>query len=155
MLKVLFEKDGRIGPITLNRPEKINTINNDIPPQIDDAVKWADTDPDIHVMVLSGAGKSFCAGYDLVYYAAGQGTNKVVQDMPRDPLQDYQFMRRNTQHFMSPWRVMKPVISKVHGYGIAGGSDIALCAAMTIMVDECLVRHRSKPDTTSEQNIMT
>ena len=133
---VLYETDGRIARITLNRPECLNAINDDMPPAIEDAVNRADSDPDIHVMVLAGAGKAFCAGYDLAHYAEGNSTNKVVQEMPWDPLQDYQFMWRNTQHFMSLWRAMKPVICKVHGYAVAGGSDIALCADMTIMADD-------------------
>jgi enoyl-CoA hydratase len=86
-------------------------------------------------MVLSGAGKAFCAGYDLAHYAEGNGPNKVVQDMPWDPLQDFQFMWANTQAFMSLFRAMKPVICKVHGFAVAGGSDIALCADLTIMGD--------------------
>ena len=92
MAKVLYEKDGRIGRITLNRPEVMNAIDDDLPRALAAAVAEADHDPDVHVMVLSGAGKAFCSGYDLAHYAAGNGPNKVVQDMPWDPLQDYQFM---------------------------------------------------------------
>jgi enoyl-CoA hydratase len=136
MSTVLYEKDGRIARITLNRPERMNAIDDYMPPAIEAAVQRADADPDIHVMVLAGAGKAFCSGYDLVHYAEGNSTNKAVQDMPWDPIQDYQFMWRNTQHFMSLWRAMKPVICKVHGYAVAGGSDIALCADMTIMADD-------------------
>jgi len=135
MAKVLYEKDGRIGRITLNRPEVMNAIDDDLPRALAAAVAEADHDPDVHVMVLSGAGKAFCSGYDLAHYAAGNGPNKVVQDMPWDPLQDYQFMWANTQSFMSLFRAMKPVICKVHGFAVAGGSDIALCADLTIMGD--------------------
>jgi enoyl-CoA hydratase len=133
MAKVLFEKDGRIGRITLNRPEVMNAIDDDLPHELAAAVAEADHDRDIHVMVLSGAGKAFCSGYDLEHYASSDGPNKVVQDMPWDPMQDFQFMWRNTQAFMSLFRAMKPVICKVHGFAVAGGSDIALCADMTIM----------------------
>ena len=135
MAKVLYEKDGLIGRITLNRPEVMNAIDDDLPRALAAAVAEADHDPDVHVMVLSGAGKAFCSGYDLAHYAAGNGPNKVVQDMPWDPLQDYQFMWANTQSFMSLFRAMKPVICKVHGFAVAGGSDIALCADLTIMGD--------------------
>jgi len=131
--KVLYEKDGRIGRITLDRPDVMNAIDDDLPVQLEAAVTEADADPDVHVMVLSGNGPAFCAGYDLAYYAEGESQNQVVQDMPWDPIKDYAFMWRNTQHFMSLWRAMKPVLCKVHGYAVAGGSDIALCADMTIM----------------------
>ena len=135
MAKVLFEKDGRIGRITLNRPGVMNAIDDDLPHELASVVVEADHDRDIHVIVLSGAGKAFCAGYDLAHYAEGNGPNKVVQDMPWDPLQDFQFMWANTQAFMSLFRAMKPVICKVHGFAVAGGSDIALCADLTIMGD--------------------
>ena len=139
MAKVQFEKDGRIGRITLNRPEVLNAIDDDLPRELAAAVVEADADRDIHVMVLSGAGRAFCAGYDLAHYAEGSGPNKVVQDMPWDPMQDYQFMWANTQAFMSLFRAMKPVICKVHGFAVAGGSDIALCADITIMGDEAQI----------------
>jgi enoyl-CoA hydratase len=139
MTKVLFERDGRIGRITLNRPEVLNAIDDDLPTELCEAVTKADADPNIHVMVLSGAGKAFCSGYDLAHYASSDGPNKVVQDMPWDPMQDFQFMWRNTQAFMSLFRAMKPVICKVHGFAVAGGSDIALCADMTIMGDNAKI----------------
>ena len=133
MAKVLYEKDGRIGRITLNRPEVMNAIDDDLPRELAAAVGQADADWDVHVMVLSGAGKAFSAGYDLAHYAEGNGPNQVVQEMPWDPMQDFQFMWANTQAFMSLFRAMKPVICKVHGFAVAGGSDIALCADLTIM----------------------
>ena len=101
MAKVLYEKDGRIGRITLNRPEVMNAIDDDLPRELAAAVAQADADWDVHVMVLSGAGKAFSAGYDLAHYAEGNGPNQVVQEMPWDPMQDFQFMWANTQAFMS------------------------------------------------------
>ena len=139
MAKVLFERDGRIGRITLNRPEVLNAIDDDLPTELSEAVARADADPNVHVMILSGAGKAFCSGYDLEHYASSDRPNKVVQDMPWDPMQDFQFMWRNTQAFMSLFRAMKPVICKVHGFAVAGGSDIALCADMTIMGDDAKI----------------
>lgn len=135
MSKVLYKRDGRIARITLNRPEVMNAIYDDLPRLLSEAVNRADQDPKVHVMILSGEGKAFCAGYDLSYYAEGASQNKVVQDMPWDPMQDYQFMWANTQHWMSMFRALKPVICKVHGFAVAGGSDIALCADLTIMAD--------------------
>ena len=138
MTKVLYERDGRIGRIILNRPEVLNAIDDDLPTELSEAVARADADPNIHVMVLSGAGKAFCSGYDLAHYASTDGPNKVVQDMPWDPMQDFQFMWRNTQAFMSLFRAMKPVICKVHGFAVAG-ADIALCADMIVMGDDAKI----------------
>ena len=136
MPTVLYEKKGRVAYITLNRPDRLNAINDEMPPEIERAVQRADSDPNVHVMILEGAGKAFCSGYDLSEYGEQNSTSSVIQDMPWDPIQDYQFMWRNTQHFMALWRAMKPVICKVHGFAVAGGSDIALCADMTIMAED-------------------
>lgn len=139
MAKVIYEKDGRIGRITLNRPEVMNAIDDDLPQELSAAVTEADADPEVHVMLLSGKGEAFCAGYDLAHYAEANGTNNVTQDMPWDPVKDYQFMWANTQHFMSMFRALKPVLCKVHGYAVAGGSDIALCADLVVMAEDALI----------------
>ncbi|UWQ50433.1 crotonase/enoyl-CoA hydratase family protein [Leisingera caerulea] len=136
MSTVLYEIDGRIARITLNRPDVMNAINDEMPRDLAAAVAQADADPQVHVMVLSGTGKGFCAGYDLTYYAEGNGSGEVTQPMPWDPIKDYRFMWENTQAFMSLWRAAKPVICKVHGFAVAGGSDIALCADLTIMAED-------------------
>jgi len=133
---VLYETKGRVAYIILNRPDRLNAINDEMPPEIERAVQRADSDPNVHVMIVEGAGKAFCSGYDLSEYGEQNSTSSVIQDMPWDPIQDYQFMWRNTQHFMALWRAMKPVICKVHGFAVAGGSDIALCADMTIMAED-------------------
>ena len=138
MSTVLYERDHRIARITLNRPEVMNAINDDMPRDLAAAVARADADPDVHVMILSGAGKAFCAGYDLAHYAADPD-NKMTQDMPWDPIKDYQFMWSNTQDFMSLFRAMKPVICKVQGFAVAGGSDIALCCDLVVMADDAQI----------------
>lgn len=138
MSKILYQADGRIARITLNRPEVMNAIDNEVPLLLAAAVARADADPDVHVMVLDGAGDAFCAGYDLTYYAQGNG-DEVTQPMPWDPIKDYRFMWENTQAFMSLWRAAKPVLCKVHGYAVAGGSDIALCADLTIMAEDAQI----------------
>lgn len=139
MAHVNYEKDGRIGRITLNRPEVMNAISLEMPGQIAAAVAEADTDPEVHVIVLAGVGEAFCAGYDLKAFAEASGTNPGVQEMPWDPIKDYQFMWANTQDFMSLFRAMKPVVCKVHGFAVAGGSDIALCADLTVMAEDAQI----------------
>jgi enoyl-CoA hydratase len=136
MSKVIYEKDGRIGRVTLNRPDVLNAIDDELPGALANCVERANADPGVHVIVLSGAGRAFCAGYDLTAYAQTAGANNVTQDMPWDPMKDYAFMMRNTELFMSLWRSYRPVICKVHGFAIAGGSDIALCADTIIMADD-------------------
>ncbi len=139
MAKVEYENDGRIARIRLNRPEVLNAIDDEVPQLLADCVAHANADNDVHVIVLSGSGRAFCAGYDLKAYAETSGQNSVTQDMPWDPMKDYAFMKRNTDLFMSLWRSYKPVICKVHGYAVAGGSDIALCCDLVVMADDASI----------------
>jgi len=139
MAKVRYDRDGRIARITLNRPEVLNAIDDDLPRELEDAVERADADAGVHVFVLSGAGRAFCAGYDLMHYAQRDGANRYTQDMPWDPMQDYTFMMRNTERFMSLFRSKRPVICKVQGFAVAGGSDIALCSDIVIMAKDARI----------------
>ena len=139
MPRVIFEKDGRIGRITLNRPERMNAIDNELPVELADCVARANADAGVHVIVLSGAGKAFCAGYDLAYYAEASGSASGTQEMPWDPMKDFAFMSRNTELFMSLWRSHRPVVCKVHGYAVAGGSDIALCSDIIVMAEDAQI----------------
>ena len=132
---IIYEQSGRIAHITLNRPDVLNAINEALPSALEAAVIRANADESTRVIILSGAGRAFCAGYDLDIFAESSGTNPGVQEMPWDPVKDFAFMKRNTDCFMSLWRSLVPVICKVHGYAIAGGSDIALCADLLVVAD--------------------
>ncbi|PKO71773.1 MAG: enoyl-CoA hydratase [Betaproteobacteria bacterium HGW-Betaproteobacteria-14] len=134
-----YETAGRIARITLNRPERLNAIGEKMPGEIRAAVEQANADDAIHVIILAGAGRGFCSGYDLKDFAETEGENPGVQSMPWDPMVDYRFMKRCTDDFFSLWRSYKPVICKVHGYAVAGGSDIALCADIVIMAEDAKI----------------
>ena len=137
---VLYERTGRVARLTLNRPERLNAIDPEMPGAIRAAVERANADPEVHAILLTGAGRAFCAGYDLNRYAEQPGRGAGgSQEMPWDPLVDYQFMSRNTEYFMSLWRSLKPTIAKVHGYAVAGGSDIALCCDLVVMAEEARI----------------
>jgi len=136
---ILYDVDQRIATITLNRPAVLNAINSKMPTELRQAVEMADADANVHVIVLQGAGKGFCGGYDLTEYAEAEGEVAGSQDMPWDPTLDYAMMARNTHDFMSLWRSPKPVIGKIHGAAVAGGSDIALCCDLIIMADEACI----------------
>ena len=129
---------GRIARITLNRPARLNAIDDKMPREIRRAVEAANEDDRVHVIVLSGAGRAFCAGYDLKKFAEDSG-KRWTQSMPWDPMRDSRGMKANTDDFFSIWRSYKPVICKVHGYAVAGGSDIALCADIVIMEDKAKI----------------
>ena len=132
-----YDRQGRIARITLNRPERLNAITAAMPGEIRRAVEQANADDAVHVIVLQGAGRAFCAGYDLKQYA--EGATPLVQDMPWDPMQDYRIMKGFTDDFFSIWRSYKPVLCKVQGYAVAGGSDIALCADIVVMAEDARI----------------
>ena len=139
MSTVLYESHERVATLTLNRPERMNAINTALPGDLRAAVERADADPAVHVIVLQGAGKGFCGGYDLVEFAETPGEMHGNQEMPWDPTLDYRMMSRNTEGFMSLWRASKPTIAKVHGAAVAGGSDIALCCDMVLMAEDARI----------------
>lgn len=139
MSTVLYQVADRVATLTLNRPERLNAINAELPRDLRSAVERADSDPDVHVIVLAGAGKGFCGGYDLVEFAETEGEMNGNQEMPWDPTLDYRMMSQNTEDFMSLWRATKPTIAKVHGAAVAGGSDIALCCDMVVMADDARI----------------
>jgi enoyl-CoA hydratase len=132
---VLYEAADRVATITLNRPERFNAISEGMPGDLAAAVEHAESDDGVHVIVLTGAGRGFCGGYDLKDFAEKTGTNPGIQEMPWDPMIDYAFMSRCTQQFMSLWRCHKPVIGRIQGDAVAGGSDIALCCDILLMRD--------------------
>jgi enoyl-CoA hydratase len=130
---ILYSVEGRVATLTLNRPHRFNAIDRHMPREIAAAVDLADRDPDVHVLLVRGAGPGFCGGYDLVEFAERKGAGGGNQEMPWDPTLDFAGMWRNTQDFMSLWRCRKPTIACVRGSAVAGGSDIALCCDFLIM----------------------
>ena len=135
---IRYEVSDRIATITLNRPERLNAIDESMPGEIREAVESADEDPRVHVVILTGAGRAFCAGYDLRKFAE-RAEDPHTQEMPWDPTVDFRMMNRNTQDFMSLWRCSKPTIAKVRGYAVAGGSDIALACDLVVMAADAKI----------------
>ena len=132
----------RIARLLLNRPERLNAISGAMPGEIRAAVGWAEADDEVHAIIVEGAGRAFCAGYDLHDYAEGEGGGEHPcrqEKTPWDPMLDYAFMKRCTDDFMSLWRCTKPTIAKVHGHAVAGGSDIALCCDLLVMADDARI----------------
>jgi enoyl-CoA hydratase len=138
-----IEKDAaqpRVARLLLNRPERLNAINDRMPGEIRAAVDWAVADDEVHVIVVEGAGKGFCGGYDLSQFGEGTIDHPCQQERtPWDPMVDYAYMKKNTDDFMSLWRCPKPTIAKVHGAAVAGGSDIALCCDLLVMADDARI----------------
>ncbi len=136
---LLYSTEDRVATITLNRPERLNAIDGRMPGELRRAVERADADADVHVIVLRGAGKGFCGGYDLALFAEREGEFHGCQEMPWDPTLDYAMMSRNTEDFMSLWRASKPTICRIHGAAVAGGSDIALCCDLIVAAEDARI----------------
>lgn len=130
----------RIARLLLNRPERLNAIDERMPGEIRAAVDWAVANDEVHVIVVQGAGKGFCGGYDLSQFGEGVIDHPCQQERrPWDPMVDYATMKRYTEDFMSLWRAPKPTIAQVHGAAVAGGSDIALCCDLLVMADDARI----------------
>jgi enoyl-CoA hydratase len=138
---LLYHTDGSIATVTLNRPERLNTIVPPMPDEFEDAIRRATLDREVKVIVLRGAGRSFCAGYDF-----GGGFHHwdemLTTDGRWDPGKDFAGAVSPwgpTQRFMSIWRTPKPVIAQVHGWCVGGGSDIALSADLIIASEDAQI----------------
>jgi enoyl-CoA hydratase/carnithine racemase len=134
----------RVRRLTLNRPEKRNALNNRLRGELLDALRAADADPAVSVTIVQGAGPCFSAGYDLSadnrveqpYYSAGGGG---------------QWSRHVVEGWFAIWDLAKPVIAQVHGYCLAGGSELATACDVVFVAEDAQigyppVRLMSPPD---------
>jgi enoyl-CoA hydratase len=138
MAEVEYEVGERIARLTLNRPERGNALTPSLLTELAAAVEQADLDPEVHVLVLAGNGKGFCGGYDLVWSAEGQLPNHDPSE-PWDPMFDYSMMSRNVRTFMSLFHCTKPVVCKVQGFCVAGGTDLALCSDLLVIAADAKI----------------
>ncbi|MDM4768924.1 crotonase/enoyl-CoA hydratase family protein [Solimonas sp. SE-A11] len=149
---------GRIARITLNRPSRGNGITMGLPRELAECVERANIDPAVHVIALSGNGTGFCGGYDLVDSAESMAIGEESPYRPKgsvldprvqmqnhvpgsqwDPMTDYAMMSRNVKGFMSLFHSEKPVVCKVHGFCVAGGTDMALCSDLLVIADDAKI----------------
>ncbi len=141
---LIFEVRDRIAWITLNRPEKRNALSPELIKELHDAMLEADDLNDVHVIVLCGAGKDFCSGYDLAY-----GSDPKNQTDPEGIYRtrigsfddDAWTMTRKMHQMLVIQDIHKPVIAKVHGRALAGGSELALLCDIIIAADDAKIGH--------------
>ncbi len=182
---IAYERGGAIAQLTLNRPERGNGITRELVEELERLVEVADLDPQVRVLLLAGAGKGFCGGYDLVQSAEGQGSlgdrerevggagpesGRAADAGPAsarasrretapagspldpavmmanhdphgtwDPMVDHAMMSRNVRGFMSLFHCSKPVICQVHGFCVAGGTDMALCSDLLVIAADAKI----------------
>jgi enoyl-CoA hydratase len=138
---LLYHTDGPIATVTLNRPDRLNTIIPPMPDEFEQAVAEASRDAAVKVIVVRGAGRAFCAGYDF-----GGGFHhwdeKITTNGRWDAGKDFAWATSSygpTQKFLSIWRTPKPVIAQVHGWCVGGGSDLALGADLVIASEDAQI----------------
>jgi enoyl-CoA hydratase len=167
---VEYEVESAVARLTLNRPRRGNGLTRGLITELERCVERADLDPDVRVVLLSGRGKGFCGGYDLVDSAEGIGGVAGAQPgpgaeerrdgaappagspldpavmaanhdprRPWDPMLDYAMMSRNVRAFMTLFHCTKPVVCKVHGFCVAGGTDLALCSDLLVIADDAKI----------------
>ena len=155
-----YETADRSCRITLDRPERGNGLTRTLIEELAAAVEHADLDPAVHVILLAGNGKGFCGGYDLVDSAEEQGfaTGGDHGDLPHgaptrpevmaanhdprgtwDPMVDHAMMSRNVRAFMTLFHATTPVVCKVHGFCVAGGTDLALCSDLLVIAEDAKI----------------
>jgi enoyl-CoA hydratase len=155
-----YEVADRVARITLNRPQRGNGLTFELIAELAGCVERADLDPRVHVMLLSGNGKGFCGGYDL--HANAEALSDAGLDAGStappgspmdpaviaanhdpsatwDPMVDYAMMARNVRAFMSLFHCGKPVVCKVHGFCVAGGTDMALCSDLLVIAADAKI----------------
>jgi enoyl-CoA hydratase len=125
-----------IARVTLNRPERLNAINAGLTRDLRAVVSAANDDAAVRVIVIAGAGRAFCAGYDLDWGTKAEDASQKAMSGQWDPVRDYLGMSRNVRAFMSLWESPKPVIAQVHGWCVGGGTDMALCSDLIFMADD-------------------
>lgn len=134
---IKYTKQGAVATVTLNRPEKYNTLRLEMIREMESAFREANQDDDVKVIVLEGAGDTFCGGFD---FSGGLEHYAHIKEKGYDPGVDINFVTNQYLSyipvFMGLWRGLKPTIAKVHGYCVGGGSELALCADLVIASDD-------------------
>ena len=155
---IAYATEGNIARVTLDRPERGNGITLRMPRELSECVERANLDPEVRVIALAGNGSGFCGGYDLVESAEAGMEETAGSAAPSgspvdpaviganhapgsdwDPVTDFQMMWRNVRGFMSLFHSEKPVVCKVHGFCVAGGTDMALCSDLLVVADDAKI----------------
>ena len=137
---LLYSKSNGIATLTLNRPNKANTLRMELIEALDHALRDANQDRDVKVVILEGAGDHFCAGFD---FSDGLDHYASIKEDGYDPGMDVHWVTNHyssyISRFMGLWRGLKPTIAKIHGYCVGGGSELALCADLVLAADDARI----------------
>ena len=135
---VIYQKDGRIATIILNRPEKLNALSEALQREFDQALDEARGDDEVRVVIVKGAGRAFSAGYDIAPTTPERAT-RATQFRDRERLQAV------LERWLRVWEFPKPVIAQVHGYCLAGGTQLAMLCDVTLVAEDARIGMPSLP----------
>lgn len=130
---VLVDKKGRIGYITLNRPDKLNALNAQLFSELDGALADIEKDDSISVVIIKGSGRAFSVGYDV----SENARPTVTED--RDKLEEF------TRRWLKVWEFPKPIIAQVHGFALAGGTQLLASCDIVITAEDAQFGFPSLP----------
>jgi enoyl-CoA hydratase len=134
---VRYHAADAVATLTLNRPERLNAITPQLIADFRAGLARALDDREVRVVRLRGAGRAFCAGYDIAWGSASM--QEAEAGAPWDAIADYETMRGFVDAYMSLWRSPKPVVAQVHGTCVAGGTDFALCSDLIVCSEDCRI----------------
>ncbi|MER5431853.1 enoyl-CoA hydratase/isomerase family protein [Streptomyces sp. NPDC002588] len=124
---VLYDTDGPIATITLNRPDKLNALNADVIGELDRRLAQAAVDDSVKVLLVAANGRAFCAGFDM---------NDEIEEGTETPLEWLPVLRRDHELTMRIWEFPKPTIAVVQGYCLGGGCELAMACDMIIAAED-------------------
>jgi enoyl-CoA hydratase len=134
---IAYQVENGRARITLNRPSKLNAISNRMEIELQDALWRADDDTSVHAVIVRGAGRAFCSGYDLKEYS---DPDEHPGHRGHQSLDDYTAHLEKTQRYLRAFAdIHKPAIAQVHGYCLAGGTGIALFCDVVIAADDAII----------------
>lgn len=125
---IIYEIRSKVAYITLNRPEKRNALNGQLLTDLENALAEAEADRDVRIIVIQGAGPSFCAGYDLTPTGKTNGASNLMADRTAE--------LRNVRRCLKMMDIGKPIIAKVHGYAVAGGVELAMLCDLVVATED-------------------
>jgi len=144
-LDILTIKSDRHGIIQLNRPEKMNALSHNLRAELFNALKDFELDPDVKVIIIRGSGRAFSAGYDLSGISQAQDDRDYVEKRsglpnvgPIHPGQG-QWPQHLLSGYWQIWELTKPVISQVHGYCLAGGTELATMCDLMFVAEDAII----------------
>jgi enoyl-CoA hydratase len=134
---IIYNVEDRIARITLNRPEKRNALSFPLRDELTDALRRAERDDDVVVVLLDAAGPAFCSGYDITPGQRGRRQEGWIS--PQFDGWTDQFARSCLRDWMVIWELLKPVVAKVHGYCLAGGTELMSMCDIAFVADDAII----------------